>query len=546
MAAIGLAGAIAPRAIAAQLRRWPPLLSDVRIRSRRPYAGDTPQLANLGYAHGRQTALVRFRLSGAADIALDVRITGQGAESEQPSPGAEMSFESQQLTLPAGEHTVKWAPDPALVPPRTYILHLRATPAGRPTAGPDTGSAVARYLGVDASLTVRTTLAGATLPMTIRTDAHQLTLQALHCGVETDPTYSNDVMNGQPLGDPVTIDWSANMDAPGTVLVEIGDWPSGLYAFRIDSDDKRLGFVPIVVRPSAPKNRVAVVLPTSTWHAYNFYDSDGDGWGDTWYARWKTMRSDMTRPHANRGVPYRYRSYDLQFLQWLVQSEKQVDYYGDEDLERFSPDALRAAYDLVVFPGHTEYTTARLYDVVVGYRDRGGNLMFLSANNFFRKVVRRGTELDLIDEWRDLGRPEAALCGVQYLASDRGRRQQPFVVAGADAAPWAFEGTGLSNGSGFGLYGIEIDARARSSPPNVQVLAVIPNLFGKGRTAEMTYYEHASGAKVFSAGVLNFGGQVLLWPEASRLLQNVWERLVPGATSPPQSPPPDFSGPPPE
>ena len=42
----------------------------------------------------------------------------------------------------------------------------------------------------------------------------------------------------------------------------------------------------------------------------------------------------------------------------------------------------------------------------------------------------------------------------------------------------------------------------------------------------MTYYEHWSGAKVFSAGVLNFGGQVTLWPQSQRLLENVWDRLA--------------------
>ncbi len=42
----------------------------------------------------------------------------------------------------------------------------------------------------------------------------------------------------------------------------------------------------------------------------------------------------------------------------------------------------------------------------------------------------------------------------------------------------------------------------------------------------MTYYEHPSGAKVFSAGALNFGGQVLLWPQSAQLLENVWQRLA--------------------
>ena len=35
--------------------------------------------------------------------------------------------------------------------------------------------------------------------------------------------------------------------------------------------------------------------------------------------------------------------------------------------------------------------TAHEYDVVTGFRDRGGNLMFLSANNFFYKITISGT-----------------------------------------------------------------------------------------------------------------------------------------------------------
>jgi len=44
---------------------------------------------------------------------------------------------------------------------------------------------------------------------------------------------------------------------------------------------------------------------------------------------------------------------------------------------------------------------------------RGGNLMFLSANNFFWQVARRGDALERTRRWRDLVRPEAALVGVQ-------------------------------------------------------------------------------------------------------------------------------------
>jgi hypothetical protein len=58
------------------------------------------------------------------------------------------------------------------------------------------------------------------------------------------------------------------------------------------------------------------------------------------------------------------------------------------------------------------------------------------------------------------------------------------------------------------------------------VLARIPDLFGPGRTAEMTYYETPAGARVFSAGALNFGGTVMLWSNVATILDNVWARML--------------------
>ena len=96
---------------------------------------------------------------------------------------------------------------------------------------------------------------------------------------------------------------------------------------------------------------------------------------------------------------------------------------------------------------------------------------------------------------------------------------------GADLAPWAFEGTGLSNGSVFGQYGIEIDHTTSDSPAGTIVLARIPDLFGPGRTAEMTYYETAAGARVFSAGVLAFGIRAFRDQTVATILDNVWRQL---------------------
>ena len=354
-----------------------PLLSRFSVgNGGRPFAGDTVHLTTLGTASGRTAARLQFALSHPSTVVLEVLQTGQGAASEKPVAVGQTALTSRTVSLHAGEHELEWKP-PATLPARTYILKVSAHPR-RGRANPADARAVVRVLGVDAAFAMHTAKPGDTVDLYVRTDASNLTLQMMRSGPEQVPTYSNDDLHGVAIGAPMQVDWSAFRNHPGAFPVELGsDWPSGVYFARLDSDDGRFGFAPIVIHPPAPSQRVAVVLPTSTWQAYNFYDADGDGWGDTWYARWRTDFVDVTRPHPNRGIPYRYRSYDLGFQHWLAQTGKNVDMYGDEDLEAFaSPDALRAAYDLIVFPGHTEYVTGRLYNLIQGYRDRGGNLLF--------------------------------------------------------------------------------------------------------------------------------------------------------------------------
>ena len=57
------------------------------------------------------------------------------------------------------------------------------------------------------------------------------------------------------------------------------------------------------------------------------------------------------------------------------------------------------------------------------------------------------------------------------------------------------------------------------------MLAEIPDVFGAGLTAQMTYYETPQGARVFAAGVIDFGGSSTL-PTVRRLLENLWARLA--------------------
>ena len=169
-----------------------------------------------------------------------------------------------------------------------------------------------------------------------------------------------------------------------------------------------------------------------------------------------------------------------------------------------------------------------MYDLVQGYRNLGGNLIFLSANTFWYRVEIRGQRMLGRKRWIDLGRPQAPWLGVQYVDWNEDRFvNKRYIVTGANKAPWLFRGTGLRNGDllGTGRFGIEIDARTPASPRGIQVLARIPDLLGAGRSAEMTYYETPAGAKVFAAGAINFAAS-LGQQAVDRLLANVWARLA--------------------
>jgi hypothetical protein len=371
-----------------------------------------------------------------------------------------------------------------------------------------------------------------------------LSVQIFHAGSERLHTRRPDVMKGMPTGAGRVV---GSRVAGATVGLRIGPWPSGLYFARLKSGDGSLGFAPFVVRPRRlGQHRIAVVLPTQTWQAYNFRDDNGDGRPDTWYAgNGDTAR--LSRPFLHRGVPPRFRHYDLPFLHWLTWTGKRADYLADADLRAIeSSKTLAREYDLLVFEGHHEYVTTHEYDLVQGYRDLGGNLMFLFADDFDWRIAVHDNVMTRIDRWRNLGHPQAALIGAQYRASDRGARKAPWVVAATDDFSWLFRGTGFHRGSRFGSGGIELDATAPSSPPGVRVPARISNLFGPTYTGEMTYYETARGAKVFAAGAFDLVESILEpdrpLPDAGaranqtsarRMLENLWAQLItPGAQAP--------------
>jgi hypothetical protein len=496
-----------------------------------PFAGDGPLLTTISPADegGRGAARIAFTLSETARVALRVDRTDRRRRL--------VSIDT--VTAGPGRHVLHWAP-PATAAARTYLLELRVTDtagnsrsygARTPYVDRYLPAPVVRVLGIDAAFTSQSYAPGETALLRVATDAPSFTLRIFRAGGEARPSAVADELSGAAVTDAQSISWS-HANSPATILIPVGDWPSGLYYAELDSFDGRVGYAPFIVRPAAlgTDSRIAVVLPTNTWQAYNFYDANGDGWGDTWYAGRNDLRVSLDRPYTNRGVPPRFNRYEAPFLIWMARAKLTADFLSEQDLGLIgSGRDLAALYDLIVFPGHTEYVTTHEYDLIEQYRDAGGNLIFLSANNFFRRVVERHGILTRTAPWRDLGRPEAALLGAQYRANDEGQRQGDFVVRDSVDAPWLWQGLGLDIGSMFGRvvggYGIEIDSTTHDSPPGTIVLAEIPDLLGPGVTAQMTYYETPRGAKVFDAGALDFVGSALTFP-VNHLLFNLWRHLA--------------------
>jgi hypothetical protein len=369
---------------------------------------------------------------------------------------------------------------------------------------------------IEATFTKRSYAPGEKATLRIATSESHLAVRLFSAGRGDDGP-----MHGAPVSRPV------RLSRDRRVAIVIGEWPSGLYYARLTAAKERTGYAPFVVRPRLGEHRVAVVLPTNTWQAYNFYDEDGDGRADSWYPNPRVTCVHLARPFLDHGVPPHYRGYDDGFIRWLRRSGIDTDFLTDDDMERTGDgDTLASRYDLIVFSGHEEYVTRHAYDIVERYRNLGGNLMFLSSNNFFYRVDHHGDRICRTGRWRDLGRPEVRLVGVQYVDWYQGHyKNRPYLVTGARRVPWAFVGTGLRDGDRFGTYGIEIDDVTRDSPRDIRVLARISDIFGPGESAEMTYYTTTRGAKVFAAGTMNFGGSAL-WPIVSPLMRNLFRQLT--------------------
>ncbi len=291
---------------------------------------------------------------------------------------------------------------------------------------------------------------------------------------------------------------------------------------------------PVVVRDPRRLDRplphtALVVWPYLTWRVYSAYDADLNGIPDSWYQFWRQRRVSLHGPLLRDGVEDDHRA-AAPFSRWLCSRAVRTQHITDVELGRLPLSTLKR-YSAIVFPGHTEYYEPATYDLLVRYRNGGGNLIFLQANPFYRQV-RVDPEQNaavMTDYDAREGRSDFAIAGVGYDGCCFPHaRARPYVAAtGPDyeKVRWLFRGTGIGPGEAFGVAASESDRIDPELTPHDHVVAGRAIIQGKrGVINAALVWSQAGKGSSFATG--NYTFMRMSRGLTYKLLDNVWRKLV--------------------
>lgn len=348
--------------------------------------------------------------------------------------------------------------------------------------------------------------------------------------VLTSPAFDG-VPQPVPPADPETGTIACRWPVSWTLRVPEG-WTSGLYQAVFTSAAGWRACTPFVVRDDRRTAALCVVLPVTTWQAYNQWPTDRRTGRSLYNGYAPTGRRDpglrarevsFDRPYADDGIPIQLdRDHDA--IQWLERTGYDVSYATSFDLHsgRLDPTRHRG----LVFAGHDEYWSVQMRRAAEQAVAAGRSLAFLGANSVYwharvrpaadgrpdRVVACAKTTPDPGQDaagptvtWRSLGQPEQELLGVQYNGIVDGRH--PLVVQGAEH--WFWAGTGVADGDRIpGVVGGEADGL---DPEEPRPAGVVPTTLSAspyrkrwgGRQVQQTHlYETPQRGLVFASGTL--------------------------------------------
>ena len=348
------------------------------------------------------------------------------------------------------------------------------------------------------------------------------------------------LLTGKPQSPPaldettgmISCDW-----AVGWTLRTDPAWVSGLHMAVFTTPDGWRHVTPFVVRDDSRSADFCVVLPFTTYQAYNLFPMDGTT-GKSFYYGYENEKITFTkraaklsfdRPYHRNGLPGQ-ANYDLAFIRWAESRGYDLTYVSSIDLHAGRVDPAR--YAGLIFSGHDEYWSRHMRDVVTDAVAEGTSLAFMSANNVYwhvrmepsadgrddRVIVCYKDDSDpgidaagATTQWR-AGAPgpdsaEQSLLGIQYKTIVAEPR--PLVIEATDH--WFWAGSGAAPGDTIAsLVAVEADSLdTRYKKPLMvaqTILAASPYQMRDGteRIQHTSIYETMKGAIVFVAGTFHW------------------------------------------
>lgn len=259
------------------------------------------------------------------------------------------------------------------------------------------------------------------------------------------------------------------------------NWLSGVYVAVVTSADRFQSLMPFWVVDNDRHSDLLFISSLNTYEAYNAFPYDPpatDPFGAPRTGRslypfssaggQASVKVSFDRPfssqygnNGNGGV----FDFEPETIAFLEKSGYDVTYAPDPAIDR-NPGML-LDHKAIVIGGHAEYWSKAMYDGAIAARAAGVGLAFISANEIYwqvryesnshglnhRVVVGyKDTEADPIADptlrtikWRDLGRPEQKLIGIQYPPDgNQYWGGQPYLPQHTDH--WAYAGTGFRDG----------------------------------------------------------------------------------------------------
>ena len=324
---------------------------------------------------------------------------------------------------------------------------------------------------------------------------------------------------------------------------------SGVYIARFTrNDDGGASQAPFVVRSDASTSAVLMQTSDTTWHAYNEYGGSDFYMG----SNGRAYKVSYNRPVSTHGDNMLF-AYEFPMIKFLERNGYDVSYTTDLDSDRRG--ALIQQHQVFLTAGHDEYWSGQQRANVLAARNAGVNMAFFAGNDMYWKtrwepaIDGSGTanrtlvcyketwddaKIDPTAAWTgtwrdprfsppaDGGVPENALVGTAYMSNFTDLAVQ---VSSAEGKLRLWRNSGLStlpSGSTATLaphsigYESNEDLDNGFRPPGLirlstttgptpQYLRDFGSTVTPGTTTHhLTMYKAASGARVFSAGTIQW------------------------------------------